>query len=312
MYQTTLQKSIHCSGIGLHKGEKASITLSPAQADSGILFRIPAADGIHNVRPAPEKVLATELATTLGDAHATVSTVEHLLATIRGLSIDNIIISVEGGEVPIMDGSALAFVRLFQQAGIKELSSPRRVLAVKRELSFQEGSKQIRATPYAGFRVDCIIDFPHPVIGRERLVIDITQKSFQEIAPARTFGFLKDVQYMRSHGLARGGSLENAVVLDEHGILNPQGLRFPDEFVRHKLLDFIGDMANLPLPIRGNFELVCSGHQFNNQFLRAMEKADVLKEVQESALIAHNMFLRDHNELTLPKTHYLDSLPISA
>ena len=284
MYQTTLRHEVACSGIGLHSGREVRLSLRPAPADAGVVFHIHVDGGVRQVFPSPEAVMATELATTLGTAdRVTVSTVEHLLAAVRGMGVDNLAIHVEGGEVPILDGSAAVFVQLFARAGIRQLSAPRRVLRVVRPFEFAEGDKRIRVTPYSGFRVDCTSDFPHPAIGRQRLVMDVTPAAFGRVASARTFGFLRDVEYLRSRGLALGGSLDNAVVLDEHGVINPEGLRVPDEFVRHKVLDFIGDMAMLRLPLRGSFELVRSGHQFNNAFLRELEANHLLREAEEWA-----------------------------
>lgn len=285
MYQTTIRRAVTCSGIGLHGGKQVHMALHPAPADSGIVFHIHTDQGVRRVSPSPDAVMTTELATTLGTpdngrGKAAVSTVEHVLATVRGLSIDNLAIHVEGGEIPIMDGSASAFVNAFAEAGIRTLPAPRRVLRVTRPFELADGRKHIRVVPHAGFRVDCTIDFPHPSIGRQRLVMDVTPASFARIAKARTFGFLKDVEYMHSHGLALGGSLDNAVVLDDSGVVNPEGLRAPDEFVRHKVLDFIGDMAMLRLPLQGSFELACSGHQFNNVFLRALDASRTLQEVE--------------------------------
>ena len=226
--------------------------------------------------------MTTALATTLGTADATVSTVEHLLASVLGLGIDNLIVSVEGGEIPIMDGSAAAFVKLFAEAGIRRLNAPRKVMRVSRPTELHDGIKHIRALPYAGFRVDYTIDFPHPAIGRQQMSMEVTPETFARVANARTFGFFKDVEYLHSHGLARGGSLESVVVLDDKGVMNPEGLRYRDEFVRHKVLDFIGDMAMLGLPIQGHFDVCCSGHQLNNAFLRKAEEERVLQLIDLS------------------------------
>lgn len=284
MHQTTLRHAVACSGISLHSGKEVRLNLCPAPADTGIVFHIHTQDGARRVSPSPEAVMTTELATTLGTPdHVTVSTVEHLLAAVRGMEVDNLAIHVEGGEVPILDGSAAVFVRLFGEAGIRRLAAPRRVLRVVRPFDYEDNGKRIRVTPYAGFRVDCTIEFPHPAIGRQRLILDVTPDSFGQVASARTFGFLRDVEYMHSRGLALGGSLDNAVVLDDNGVLNPEGLRAPDEFVRHKVLDFIGDMAMLRLPLQGSFQLVRSGHQFNNAFLRALEANRLLREVDAEA-----------------------------
>ncbi len=282
MNQTTIQRVVTCSGIGLHSGKKVYLALRPASANTGIIFDIHTQDGIRRVSPTPKAVMTTALATTLGTADATVSTVEHLLASVLGLGIDNLIVSVEGGEIPIMDGSAAAFVKLFAEAGIRRLNAPRKVMRVSRPTELHDGIKHIRALPYAGFRVDYTIDFPHPAIGRQQMSMEVTPETFARVANARTFGFFKDVEYLHSHGLARGGSLESVVVLDDKGMMNPEGLRYRDEFVRHKVLDFIGDMAMLGLPIQGHFDVCCSGHQLNNAFLRKAEEERVLQLIDLS------------------------------
>ena len=282
MNQTTIQRVVTCSGIGLHSGKKVYLALRPASANTGIIFDSHTQDGIRRVSPTPKAVMTTALATTLGTADATVSTVEHLLASVLGLGIDNLIVSVEGGEIPIMDGSAAAFVKLFAEAGIRRLNAPRKVMRVSRPTELHDGIKHIRALPYAGFRVDYTIDFPHPAIGRQQMSMEVTPETFARVANARTFGFFKDVEYLHSHGLARGGSLESVVVLDDKGVMNPEGLRYRDEFVRHKVLDFIGDMAMLGLPIQGHFDVCCSGHQLNNAFLRKAEEERVLQLIDLS------------------------------
>ncbi len=270
MQQTTIANNVKCSGVGLHSGKMVFLGLRPAAEDAGIIFNIATPQGVRRLAPAPGSVIATGLATTLGNGEASVATVEHLLAAIRGLGIDNINIDIEGGEVPIMDGSAASFVMLFKDAGLRRQSRPRKVARITRPLSHSHNGKSISVKPYAGFKVDYTIDFPHPAIGVQRMVLDVTPQSFAEIARARTFGFLSDVEAMRAAGLALGGSLENAVVLDECGVVNNEGLRFADEFVRHKILDFVGDMANLDLPLQGHFTARCSGHAMNNQFLRVL------------------------------------------
>lgn len=282
MNQTTTQRSITCSGIGLHSGNRVYLALRPAPANTGIVFEIHTGDAKNSIRrvsPTPDAVMTTALATTLGANGASVSTVEHLLASVLGLGIDNLIVSVEGGEIPILDGSAATFVTLFHEAGIRQLPVSRKVMRVSRPVALRSGDKFIRATPYAGLRVDYTIEFPHPSIGRQHMVMEVTPSTFARVANARTFGFLKDVEYLHSHGLARGGSLDNVVVLDDTGIVNPEGLRFTDEFVRHKVLDFIGDMAMLGLPLQGNFEIRCSGHQLNNEFLRKLEAERALQKI---------------------------------
>lgn len=268
MQQTTIKKRISCSGVGLHSGKKVNLTLRPAAEDAGILFHVKSAHGTKEISPEPDAVVATGLATTLGRDGAAVATVEHLLAALRGLGIDNIHIDAEGGEIPIMDGSAAPFVMLLKEAGVRKQSRSRRVLRIKRPVSFEKDGKFIKAAPYNGFFVDYTIAFPHPAIGTQRLQLDVTPESFARVEKARTFGFLRDVEMLKSNGLALGGSLDNAVVLDENGVVNRDGLRYSNEFVRHKLLDFVGDMAMLPLPLQGHFTVSCSGHSLNNDFLR--------------------------------------------
>lgn len=271
MNQTTIAKSVRCSGIGLHGGGRVGLELHPAGPDTGIVFHLRASQGVKRLVPDPDHVVGTGLATTLGNGDGSVRTVEHLLAAIRGLGIDNIVVETEGDEVPIMDGSAGSFVYLLRSAGLQEQNRLRRVLAVTRAFEHKDGDKRIRVEPFDGFRVDYLIDFDHPLIGRQTLRLDLTPENFaRRVAKARTFGFLSEVEALHRGGLALGGSLENAVVLDEYGVVNQEGLRYKDEFVRHKVLDFIGDMAVAPLPLWGHFEVRCSGHAFNNEFLRLL------------------------------------------
>ncbi len=269
MLQTTIHKTVRCKGIGLHSGKQVEIVLRPAVEDTGILFSLHTGVGSSFITPNPDLVVATGLATTLGNGKDSVSTVEHLLAAVRGMNIDNVHIEVRGNELPIMDGSAGPFVYLIRQAEVRELSKPRKVMAITKSINFEQDGKYIRAYPHDGFAVDYTIEFDHPQIGRQNLSLEITPEVFgDELAKARTFGFLKEVEYLHANGLALGGSLDNAVVLDDYGILNEDGLRFVDEFVRHKILDFIGDMAVMEMPLQGRFEIFASGHALNNSFLR--------------------------------------------
>ncbi|QJB57955.1 UDP-3-O-acyl-N-acetylglucosamine deacetylase [Pseudodesulfovibrio sp. zrk46] len=273
MLQTTIHKSVRCTGIGLHSGKQVELVLRPAAEDTGILFALKSESGSTFLTPAPSLVVETGLATVLGDGRETVATVEHLLAAVSGMGIDNIHIEVTGKELPIMDGSAASFVYLLKQAGVRKQAKPRQVFAIKKELDFEQDGKFIKARPYDGFRVDYTIEFAHPIIGSQRLEMEVTPENFTaEIAKARTFGFLKEVDYLHANGLALGGSLDNAIVLDEYGVLNAEGLRFKDEFVRHKLLDFVGDMAVLGAPLQGHFEVFASGHAMNNAFLRHLDE----------------------------------------
>jgi UDP-3-O-[3-hydroxymyristoyl] N-acetylglucosamine deacetylase len=232
------------------------------------VFHVRTPDGSRAVRPAPDAVTTAFLATTLGGNGVSVATVEHLTAALHGLGVDNIHVDVDGGEIPIMDGSAAAFVALISKAGIRRQSCARRILRIKRPVRFAAEGKWIRAEPYDGFFVDYFVEFPHPAIGAQRMTLDLTPDSFSAVASARTFGFLRDVEMLHKAGLGLGGSLDNAVILDDTGVLNPDGLRYEDEFARHKLLDFIGDTAMSPLPLQGRFTVYCSGHGLNNAFLR--------------------------------------------
>ena len=273
MLQTTIHKSVRCTGIGLHSGKQVELVLRPAAEDTGILFSLRNGSGSTFLTPAPSLVVGTGLATVLGNGRETVATVEHLLATVSGMGIDNIHIEVTGKELPIMDGSAASFVYLLKQAGVRKLSKPRQVLAIKKNVEFEQDGKFIKAAPHNGFHIDYTIEFAHPLIGTQRMELEITPDNFvKEVAKARTFGFLKEVDYLHANGLALGGTLDNAVVLDEYGVLNAEGLRFKDEFVRHKMLDFIGDMAVLGAPVQGHFEVFASGHAMNNAFLRHLDE----------------------------------------
>ncbi len=278
MPQTTLGGSVGCKGISLHSGREVYVEFKPGAENTGIVFHVHADDGIHLLSLRPEAVSTTELATTVSNGKVSVSTIEHMLAALRGLDVDNAEIHVFGGEVPILDGSARMVVEALQRTGFCRQEAPRRLARIAREFSFENNGKFIAARPFDGLRIDYTIRFPHPAIGEQRLSLEVTPESFaKEVAPARTFGFLKEVEYLHSKGLARGGSLENAVVVGEEGVINKEGLRFPDEFVRHKILDFIGDMSMLGQPLLGDFTVSCSGHAHNNAFLRELvQKSDVL------------------------------------
>ncbi|HJB65225.1 MAG TPA: UDP-3-O-acyl-N-acetylglucosamine deacetylase [Candidatus Mailhella merdavium] len=293
MFQTTVARPVSFTGVGLHSGKDVQLKFQPAPVDSGIVFFAHTSSGVRRIHPRPEAVTATALATTLSDGRASVSTVEHVLAALNGLQVDNVQVHVVGGEVPIMDGSAAQVVQMLHDAGMRMQYKERKVARIRRPLSVAGEGKVIHARPHHGFYVDYTIDFPHKSIGRQRLALEITPESFMSIASARTFGFLQEVEYLHSKRLALGGSLRNAVVLDEDGIVNPEGLRCPDEFVRHKILDFIGDMAMFGMPLQGAFEVHCSGHHHNNLFLRRLQAEasvylDVVREGEESRADAEN------------------------
>ncbi len=266
MKQTTLKTEIRCAGLGLHGGKRVELIMKPAPADTGILFVL---GGQRVVPLEPSNVVATGLATTLGVKDARVSTVEHLLAALVGLEIDNVLVDVRGEEIPILDGSAAAFVYLFQSVGVRVLEQSRRVAKIKRPVVFEHDGKRIMATPFSGLKIDYKISFPHPHIGCQEFSYESSPGRFaSKIARARTFGFMKDVEMLQRNGLALGGSLDNAVVFDDYGVINPEGLRFPDEMVRHKILDFMGDIGVSRHRLWGHFEVSCSGHDFNNRFMR--------------------------------------------
>jgi len=300
MRQKTLKKSVHCSGVGLHSGEKLRLVMRPAGPDTGVVFQHVGESGRRQIfQPLPERVVATGLATTLGCDGHTVATVEHLMAAIAGLGIDNIIVEVHGDEIPIMDGSAASFVFLLRSAGIRKQSAGKKVFRLKKELAFERDGKSIKAIPYEGFRVIYTIDFNHPLVGVQTFTLDLNPESFmREVAKARTFGFMKDVEMLQKNGLALGGSLDNAVVLDEYGVVNPEGLRYENELVRHKILDFIGDMSLLEHPLQGEFHVFCSGHALNNGFLRYVSEN---RDLYLNRIDLERVGERDYGMVTEPR-----------
>jgi UDP-3-O-[3-hydroxymyristoyl] N-acetylglucosamine deacetylase len=273
--QRTLRNEIKATGVGLHSGQKVFMTLKPAPVDSGIVFRRTDMNPVAEIHATAENVGETTLSTTLIENGAKVSTVEHLLSAMAGLGIDNAIVEVSAPEVPIMDGSAGPFVFLIQSAGIQEQNAPKKFIRIKKELKVEDGDKTARLLPFDGFKVSFKIDFDHPVF-RNRKVdaeIDFSSTSFvKEVSRARTFGFMHEVEYLRSQGLAKGGSFDNAIIVDEYRILNEDGLRYDDEFVKHKILDAIGDLYLLGHSLIGEFSAYKSGHALNNQTLRALLK----------------------------------------
>jgi UDP-3-O-[3-hydroxymyristoyl] N-acetylglucosamine deacetylase len=273
--QRTLKNSIRATGVGLHTGTKVFMTLCPALADTGIVFRRTDLTPPVDIRARAENVSETRLGTTLINGDAKVSTVEHLLSAFAGLGIDNAIIEVSAPEVPIMDGSAGPFVFLLQAAGIAELKAPKRFVRVKRTVEVRDGDKWARFDPYDGFKVNFEIEFDHPIFKRhlQKASMDFSTTTYlKEVSRARTFGFMRDLETMRKHNLALGGNLENAIVLDDSKMLNEGGLRYEDEFVKHKILDAIGDLYLLGHSLIGEFTGFKSGHGLNNQLLRALLK----------------------------------------
>ena len=271
--QRTLKNMIRATGVGLHTGDKVYLTLRPAAPNTGIVFRRVDLDSPVEIQAAPHHVVNTHLSSTLEHNGVRVATVEHLMAAFSGLGIDNAYVDLSAPEVPIMDGSAGPFVFLLQSAGIVEQQALKKFICIKKRIEVHDGDKWVRFEPHLGFKIDFTIDFAHPVFehSSQSVTIDFAVNSFtKEVARARTFGFAHEVEALRAMGLARGGSLDNAVVLDEYRILNSDGLRYEDEFVRHKVLDAIGDLYLLGHPLVGAFSAYKSGHTLNNRLLRTL------------------------------------------
>ena len=271
--QRTLKNTIRATGIGLHTGRKIYLTLNPAPIDSGVVFRRVDSTPPVVIPGTALNVSETELATTLGLDGVRVSTVEHLMAALAGLGIDNCFVDLSADEVPIMDGSAAPFVFLVQSAGILEQGAPKRFVRIRKPVEVRDGEKFARFEPFDGFKVKFTIDFDHPVFqsGTQTSEVDFSTTSFvREISRARTFGFMRDIEALRKRDLALGGSLDNAIVIDEYRVLNEDGLRYRNEFVRHKILDAIGDLYLLGHSLIGSFTGYKSGHALNNRLLREM------------------------------------------
>ncbi len=267
--QRTIKNEVSFEGIGLHTGRSAKVTLKPAARDNGITFT--RSDKNTVIKAHVGSVIDTAFATTIGQDGAKIRTVEHIMAALAGLGIDNIFIDVDGPEIPILDGSSTELISIILKAGIAKQGKKRPYLRIKRPVIFDDGNSKVAALPYEGRRITYSIFFNHYGFGEQRLSIEINEETFaREIAPARTFGFLKDIEYLRTNGLAKGGSLENAIILGEYGVLNSSGLRFKDEFVRHKVLDSIGDLAILGFPIYGHVIANKSGHSTNIKFLKKL------------------------------------------
>ena len=271
--QRTLKNVIRATGVGLHTGEKVYLTLRPAPVETGIVFRRVDLKDPVEIRACPENVSDTRLSTTLESNGVRVSTVEHLMSALAGMGIDNVYVELTAPEVPIMDGSAGPFVFLIQSAGIAEQSAPKRFIRIKRRIKLTEGDKWAAFEPFAGFKVSFAIDFNHPTFrnSSQNACVDFSTTSFvKEVSRARTFGFMADLESLRQSGLARGGGVDNAIVLDDYRVLNEDGLRYEDEFVKHKVLDAIGDLYLLGHPLIGAFSAYKSGHSLNNQLLRRL------------------------------------------
>jgi len=268
MWQKTLAKTLSFEGIGLHGGKPVKVVIHPAAANQGVQFVRADLPGRPHIQAHFSRVADTTRATTLKSGEASITTVEHFLAALGGLGVDNALILVEGPEMPIMDGSAAPLARLLAETGLRALPWPRSYLLIQQPVELRDGNQWMRVTPGEP-RITYSIDFPHPLIRQQRFTVPLRSESFsREIAPARTFGFLKEVQYLQARGLALGGSLDNALVLNDTEVVNPDGFRFPEECVRHKILDAVGDLTLLGIPILGRIEIGLGSHEFHYRFLQ--------------------------------------------
>lgn len=273
--QRTIKKAVHCTGIGLHSGERVRLTLLPAPVDTGVVFLRKTDHGVASVRAFGEKVVGTQLCTSIGENGTSVKTVEHLMSALSGLQVDNLFVELDSAELPILDGSAQPFVSLLLEAGVTDQDRPQQVIRIVRPIEVRDGDKYIRVSPLGDghafdheLLIHCAIRFTQPIeISQERTYVASPAAYVREIACARTFGFLHEVEAMRSMGLARGGSLENAVVVSRDGIVNEEGLRCEDEFIRHKILDMVGDLSLLGRPLSARIEAFCPGHQLNTRLV---------------------------------------------
>lgn len=271
--QRTLNKTVSISGIGLHSGARINLTLRPATANTGIVFHRTDGDQVVDIKACSENVVDTRMATVLGSRGLTVSTIEHFMAALAAYGIDNLHVDIDGPEVPVLDGSAAPFIREIQQAGIRTLDRCRKFIAIRKPLEIIEGEKRISIIPSRFFRISFDIAFDHPAISVQNFSMKFSTETFcKDIAEARTFGFLHEVEYLKANGLARGGSLENAVVIDNNGVMNPEGLRFSNEFVRHKILDAFGDFSLLGAPLLGHIRAFKAGHDLNAKMVRLIEE----------------------------------------
>lgn len=270
-YQQTINIPISCDGVGLHTGKRVNLTLKPAEPDYGIRFVRVDLPGMPVIEAKNSQVVDTRLATSLGLNGYRIYTVEHLLSALAGVGIDNASIEIDSSEVPIMDGSAAHFTSLLQGVGFKAQGNRKKFLRIKKSITIQEGDKYIHLSPHGEFKISYTIEFDHPILQRQSYTLVVKNKTFiEEICRARTFGFLKDVETLKQNGFAKGGSLENAVVIDTKGVLNEEGLRYKDEFVRHKILDLIGDLSLVGKPILGHIIAYKSGHTLNYALIKKL------------------------------------------
>jgi len=269
--QRTVKKEIECKNIGLHSGKKVCMTIKPAAVDHGIVFVRRNDNGGSRIKADIANISDTTLATTIGNNGTTVSTIEHLMSAFRGMGIDNALVELDAAEVPIMDGSALPFVRLLNEAGTKVQGKLRKWLVIKKPVSVSEGTATVTILPSQDFQITYKIDFDHPLIGEQSYHMVFSKEAYeQEICAARTFNFLKNVEFLQAKGLGLGGSLKNAIILNEDKIINKEGLRCPDEFVKHKILDAIGDLSLIGMPVLGHLVAYKSGHKLHTALLKEL------------------------------------------
>jgi UDP-3-O-[3-hydroxymyristoyl] N-acetylglucosamine deacetylase len=306
--QRTLKKEINCFSVGLHTGRKVNMKIKPAPVDTGIIFvrkDLPDDEPIHANY---NNVCDTTLATTLGSNGVTVSTVEHLLSAFSGMGVDNAIIELDSFEVPIMDGSALYFVNMLKEVGTHMQKKNKRLLIIKKPVSVTEGDANAMFLPADEFKITYEIDFKHPVIGNQSYSMIFSDEKYEkEICAAQTFGFLKDLEFLQAKGLALGGSLKNAIVLDDKKIINKEGLRIPDVFVKHKILDAIGDLFLLGMPIIGHFMAYKSGHRLNNLLLKELMRK---KDCWEIVSCINKEEVHKLNYLKIPSFRILDAIQV--
>ena len=308
--QRTLKKEITCQSIGLHSGRKVRMTIKPAQIDDGIVFVRTDMTGNNSIKADFENVRDTVLATTIGLNGVTVSTVEHLLSAFCGMGVDNAVVEVNAPEVPIMDGSARPFVNMLKDVGTEVQGKCKKLLVITESISVSDSEGAVMLMPAQEFKITYDTDFKHPIIGRQQYEMTFSDIAYErDICAARTFGFLKDVEYLQAKGLALGGSLNNAVILDELRVINKDGLRFANEFVKHKILDAIGDLSLLGMPIIGHFVASKSGHRLNNLLLRK------LMEHEECWTIVNHYEKNGNTEemmsLNIPSFRILDTIDAS-
>lgn len=292
--QKTIYRRAQVQGHGIHSGAPCSLTFVPAPPNTGVHFVRADLPGAPSLKAIASSVSATGYATTLGGPHFSVSTIEHCLSAVSALRIDNLFVELDGPEIPITDGSSKHFLKALQSVGLVEQDQPRQYCSIQKPIYFSEGDKQAYVLPYQGLRITVTIDFPHPVISKQKFDLDVNETSFErELAAARTFGFARDLDDLHKKGLAKGVSLENTIGLDEAGVMNPDGLRWPDEFVRHKMLDALGDLVTLGMPLMGHMVLYKAGHDVMNKLVRQIiESRDCYSLVELGADLAESEKLR--------------------